>query len=229
MNSLRTLAALTVCLFTANTFAQDLKLPPKIEGHPGEFLKIPAETAGAVVRWRVLDPGLNLFPMELLRDTKTAVAVAIQPGKFRVLAWTSIKDVPTEAAECLVIVGNGPGPAPPPEPPAPPIDDFTRQLQAALAKEPQDRPQIAYLSKLCRTVASSAREPANADAKAIRDIFATHIRERIAPSLPQVRGIIVRYLDAKLPTTPVPLTDELRTTIAQTFEYVAASLERINP
>jgi hypothetical protein len=226
MPVLRAHLALALCLAGYPVVADDIKVPAKIEGKPGEFLKIPAETSGAVVRWRVIDPGLNLFPMELLRDTKTAVAVALLPGKFRVLAWTSIKDVPTDAVECLVVVTSGPppGPEPPPDPP----DPVVTELRAALAKEASDRPLLSELSKVCLNVSEAARDSEYGDVKAVRDLFATQVGARIAPKLPHVRGVLVRFLDSKLPTTAVPLTDELRTTISRAFDYLAASLERIN-
>jgi len=227
MARLCTLAALALCALANAALAQEIKVPAKIEGKSGEFLKIPAETSGAVVRWRVIDPGLNLFPMELLRDTKTAVAVALAPGKFRVLAWTSIKDVPTDAVECAVVVTSGPppGPEPPPEPP----DPFVAELRAALAKEASDRPLLAELSKVCLNVSAAARDSEYGDVKAVRDLFAAQVSARIAPKLPHVRGVLVRFLDTKLPTTAVPLTDELRGAISRAFDYLAASLERINP
>jgi len=174
MARLRALAALALSVAAHTAFAQDIKLPAKIEGKPGEFLKIPADTTGAIVRWRVIDPGLNLFPMELLRDTKTAVAVALAPGKFRVLAWTSIKDVPTDAVECVVVVSSGPPPEP--DPPAPPDPDpFVAELRAALTKELTDRPLLTELAKVCLNASATARDPEYGDVKAVRDLFASQV------------------------------------------------------
>jgi hypothetical protein len=176
------------------------------------------------VRWRAIDPGLNLFPVELLKDTRTAVVVAVQPGRFRLLAWSAVNGAPTDAAECVVVIS---GPIPPPTPPGP-ADPLEADLRAALAKEPDGHEKMAELAKACQTAATAARDPANGDVKAVRDIFAGQIRERIAPKLPFVRGVVVRFLDSKLPLTATPLTDELRGAIAHTFETIAATLERIS-
>jgi len=112
------------CLFLLSfflawpAFAGDIDLPSEVKGKPGTFIRVPATTKGAVVRWLAFDEGLNVFPVDLLKDTKTAVVVAAQPGKFRIGAWTAIDGVPTEAAVTTILVE---GPAPPPVPPTPPV------------------------------------------------------------------------------------------------------------
>lgn len=222
MRCLLAMAAISVCALPAA--AQDIQLPAEVKGNVGEFLKVPATTQGAVVRWRAIDPGLNLFPVELLKDTRTAVVVAVQPGRFRLLAWTALNGVPTEAAECVVVIA---GPAPPPIPPGP-ADPLEMDLRAALAKEADGHEKVAELAKACQTAATAARDPAHTDVKAVRDLFAAQVRERVAPKLPFIRGVVVRFLDSKLPLTATPLTDELRGAIAHTFETIASTLERIH-
>ena len=222
MRCLLAMAAIIVCALPAA--AQEIQLPAEVKGNVGEFLKVPATTQGAVVRWRAVDAGLNLFPVELLKDTRTAVVVAIVPGRYRLLAWSALNGVPTEAAECVVVVA---GPAPPPPNPPGPADPLEADLRAALAKEADGHEKVSELAKVCQSAATAARDPANSDVKAVRDLFAGQMRDRVAPKLPYVRGVVVRFLDSKLPLTAAPLTDELRGTIAHTFETIAASLERI--
>lgn len=96
-----------------------IKLPAEVKGEPGQFIRVAAETNGTEVRWLNLDTGLNLFPVDLLRDTKTAVVTAKAAGRYRLAAWTAKGDVPSEAAVCVVIIGS-PGPIPPGPDPTPP-------------------------------------------------------------------------------------------------------------
>lgn len=115
-------AFLVLLLLTSPAWSQPLTLPAEIKGLPGSFISVPAKTDGKTVRWVVLDNGLQLFPVELLRDSKTAVVTG-PTGTYRVLAYTSIKDVPSEPAICVVTIGtpNQPPPqSPPPPPQAPP-------------------------------------------------------------------------------------------------------------
>lgn len=95
-----------------------LSLPEKIEADPGQFIRVPATTNGRFVKWQAVDPGLNLFPVELLKDTRTAVVTAIVPGDYRLLAYTAIADVPSDAAQCVISI-RGPRPPPTPTPPGP--------------------------------------------------------------------------------------------------------------
>lgn len=97
-----------------------IKLPEKVVGNPGTFISVPATTTGKVVKWYPLDAGLNLFPTDLLKDTKTAVVVAPAAGTYRLLAWTADADgLPTDASLCTIVVGTGPPPPPPPPPNSP--------------------------------------------------------------------------------------------------------------
>ncbi len=106
------------------SFAQKVSLPQEVKGAVGAFIQIPAETSDPYVSWLSLDIGLNMFPVSLLKDTKTAVVTSTTPGRYRVAAVTAKGDKPSEFAYTLVIVGN-PTPVPPippgPDPPVPPI------------------------------------------------------------------------------------------------------------
>ena len=114
-----------------------VKLPAELKGEPGTFIRIPAETNGTAVRWYAVDAGLQIFPAELLRDTKTAVVVALTKGRYRVLAWTAVGGDPSEPAVCVVVIGDAPpvppGPTPPgPNPPGPtPPDPSPAPIPAA--------------------------------------------------------------------------------------------------
>lgn len=97
-----------------------LVLPPEVRGDVGAFVPIPAVTDGKTVTWKVIDPGLNMFPAELLKDTKTAVVSSAVAGRYRVIAVTAAGDEVSQFAETLVVIGNAAKPPPTDPPPQPP-------------------------------------------------------------------------------------------------------------
>lgn len=123
------LGAIAVLMLACLAFGQSVKLPAEIKGEPGEFIAVKADTLDKQVKWRAVDRGLNLIPVELLKDSKTCIASALRPGRYRLIAWSAKADVPSDLAECIVIIGEvppdpGPGPKPPDPPvPVPPDDD----------------------------------------------------------------------------------------------------------
>lgn len=98
--------AACVCLAASVLHAADLTLPATVEGEVGAFISVPSETEGTVVQWVVIDPGINLFPSTLLKDTKTAVVTSPRKGRYRLLAYTAIEGVPSEPAITTVVVGG---------------------------------------------------------------------------------------------------------------------------
>lgn len=106
-----------ITLILAAMLAQQITLPHQIIGMPGAFISIPSTTDCKQVQWVVLDKGLNLFPVELLKDSKTCVVTTTVEGKYRVLAYTAAGDNPSKPAITLVIIGNPPAPEPEPDNP----------------------------------------------------------------------------------------------------------------
>lgn len=106
-----------ITLILAAMLAQQITLPPQIIGMPGAFISIPSTTDCKQVQWVVLDKGLNLFPVELLKDSKTCVVTTMVEGRYRVLAYTAAGDNPSKPAITLVIIGSPPNPEPEPENP----------------------------------------------------------------------------------------------------------------
>ncbi len=120
---------LAVCWLMVGAFAfgQSVKLPAEVRGEPGEFIPIKSDSSDKQVKWKSIDKGLNLIPVEMLKDSKTAIVSALKPGRYRLIAWSAKADVPSDLAECIVVIGDvppvPPGPVPPdPKPPVPPDD-----------------------------------------------------------------------------------------------------------
>ena len=84
----------------------DILLPDTIKAQVGAFVPITAQTKGDVVKFVALDPGLSVFPANLLSDKKTTVVVATKNGSYRILAYTSINNIPTDPAFTTVIIGD---------------------------------------------------------------------------------------------------------------------------
>ncbi len=166
-------------LLAACTIAQPadpLRLPKEIKGLPGKFISIKAETMGKQVRWRAVDPGLEILDdLPSLKEGKEIRCIACKPGRYRVEAYTSINDEPTPIVVCTVVVGNPPGPSPPPNPnppspnppnptpPNPPIDRMVAKFSAALATDggttPVNRAQLIALIGLYEAAADHAAKP----------------------------------------------------------------------
>lgn len=109
-------------LLVADVGDSMIRTPAEVKGDVGDFIKVEATTNCKAVKWYAMDGGLAIFPMDLLKDTRTAVVVGKQPGRYRLLAYTAAGDTPSDPAIVLVIVGNAPPPVPPepgPQPPGP--------------------------------------------------------------------------------------------------------------
>ena len=116
---MRTLLCALVLATIAPAAPPGLDLPKEVRGDPSAFVRVPAKTDGRHVRWLALDPGLNLFPVELLKDSKTAVVTAARAGRYRLLAVTAAGDEPSEPVVCTVVIGEAPTPPTPPGPTPP--------------------------------------------------------------------------------------------------------------
>lgn len=92
-----------------------LTLPEVVTGKAGAFIKVSATTNGKEVRWQALDDGLNVFPGEMLKDSKSTVVTG-EAGDHRLMAYTALADVPSDPAVCIVRILGPPKPEPKPDP-----------------------------------------------------------------------------------------------------------------
>jgi hypothetical protein len=92
-----------------------LTLPEVVTGKAGAFIKVSATTNGREVRWQALDDGLNVFPGEMLKDSKSTVVTG-EAGDHRLMAYTALADVPSDPAVCIVRITGPPKPEPKPDP-----------------------------------------------------------------------------------------------------------------
>jgi len=116
---------LSLCFLLAlssPSWGQKLTLPATVKGDPGQFIQVPSDTDCTTIKWFCIDPNLNLFPVDLLKNTKTAIVTGNTPGAYRLMAIGAKADVPTDPAICVVTINGPPVPIVPvnPTPPVPP-------------------------------------------------------------------------------------------------------------
>lgn len=122
---MRNYGAILLLLAAAPLYAAPptLTLPPEVTGDVAAFVVVKAKTDGKVVKFVALDPGLNVFPAELLSDPTATVVTSARAGRFRLLAYTGTADGPSEPAVCAVVIGGSTVPPPLPPPDKPPPDN----------------------------------------------------------------------------------------------------------
>lgn len=118
------LPSLYLLLLAADPAPPPIRLPAELSGKPGRLVRLEADTPGVVVRWLVVGDA-DLVP---LPGTKSCVICGPAAGRLLVFAWTAAGDVPSEAARCVLTLGE-------PTPPAP-VDVLAADLKAAFAADP---------------------------------------------------------------------------------------------
>ena len=189
------------------------------------------------VAWIAMDDGLQLIPSNLLKDDKTAVGVALQPGTFRVRAIAA-KVVAGKAAmsapvECSITVGGVP--PPPPGPPVPPpspspltqafTDAYTAEADAGKAQK------LADLATLYGTAVNSYKASGKilnlsqfqSAIHAASDVIAG------VGGMPQVRKAVATYVAPRFPAYDIAITPQMWTDLATAYGDVATALKGVKP
>jgi hypothetical protein len=159
--------------------APKLVLPVTATGDVGAFIAVTAETNGTQVRWVSMTPGLNVFPAELLRDSRSTVVTASREGDYTLLAYTALGNVPSQPSVMHVIVGQPvppePGPGPGPTPPPSPLPDGKYKFA-----------KLAYDQATKIPAASRAKAgPLAENYQALADSFRAAIAAGATPSIPE--------------------------------------------
>lgn len=208
------LAMILAFLLASPAWAQKLSLPAEVKGAVGAFVQVPADTDCPEVRWYPVDAGLNLFPVHLLRDTRTAVVTSPHSGRYRLLAYTATKDGKlSEPVVCLVVIGDAPPPGPGPTPPTPPgpVDPLAKALLAEYESDADPR-KAEYrdaLAGIYRDVAEVVKDLKTLDA--VQSYLRAKVKAKLSPGkLSGVREVIAKELRAKLGTDPAAPFDPAR-------------------
>ena len=202
-------------LLSFQSFAElpGVLLPAEVNAAPGRLVQLKAETNGTLVKWALTSDDADLVPFP---DGKLAVFAAAKPGRYLVLAWTASGNEPSDAARCVVVVGD-----------AKPVDAFATEMQKLFdADVSPDKPQrVRQLAEVYRSAKGFAEKPEvrtvgqlaerlKATASALPpDVLMplrTRIAEEIARTLP---ADAAKVLDAKERRTAVQLFGRIATTL----------------
>ena len=192
-----------------------LVVPAEVRGEVAEFVTVIATTEGKVVRYVALDAGLQVFPSSLLANQRATVVTSAKPGRYRLLAYTSVADVPTEPVITTVIIGSSTPPVPPP------IDTLADALGGIYGGS-QERDKAATLARLLtlyRAAPATIRSPtittteqlyaamvAARKTAGIADAALSPVRERIAVEWTAVMGADDRALTPELRDAAITLS-----------------------
>jgi hypothetical protein len=192
-----------------------LVVPAEVRGEVAEFVTVIASTEGKVVRYVALDQGLQVFPSSLLANQRATVVTSAKPGRYRLLAYTSVADVPTEPVITTVIIGSSTPPVPPP------IDTLADALGGIYGGS-QERDKAATLARLLtlyRAAPATIRSPTITTTEqlysamvaarknaGIADAALSPVRERIAVEWTAVMGADDRALTPELRDAAITLS-----------------------
>jgi hypothetical protein len=192
-----------------------LVVPAEVRGEVAEFVTVIGTTEGKVVRYIALDAGLQVFPSSLLANQRATVVTSAKPGKYRLLAYTSVADIPTEPVITTVIIGGSTPPVPPP------IDTLADALGGIYGGS-QERDKAATLARLLtlyRSAPATIRSPTITTTEqlyaamvvarknaGIADAALSPVRERIATEWASVMGSDDRALTPELRDAAITLS-----------------------
>ena len=195
-----------------------LVVPAEVRGEVAEFVTVIASTEGKVVRYVALDQGLQVFPSSLLANQRATVVTSAKPGKYRLLAYTSVADIPTEPVITTVIIGGSTPPVPPP------IDTLAEALGGIYggSQEKDKAATLARLITLYRAAPATIRSPTITTTEqlysalvmarktaGIADTALSPIRERIAVEWTAVMGADDRTLTPELRDAATTLSSRI--------------------
>ncbi len=200
-----------------------IRLPAEVSARPGRLVRLEADTPAPIVRWLVVGDA-DLVP---LPGSKAAVLASPTAGRLLVIAWTASGDVPSEAARCVVVVGDPAPPAPPPAPP--PADPLAADLRAAFAADPSPQRagharQLAAAYRQAGTASGSARTAAE-----LYEVLKQHVTAGLpADALTGVRKRVAAEIGKTVPAdADAPLDAATRAAVGKLFARLATLLEEL--
>lgn len=210
--------SLLLCIILSVQGQTDILLPDTVKADVGAFIPITAQTKGEIVRFVALDPGLNVFPANLLADKKSTVVTASKAGRFRVLAYTSINNIATAPAFTTVIVGNSPEPGPDDKPDDKPDnrpdntkDQFAESIRGMFGGL-QEADKADSAKKLAHVYELAVLECDNQQYKTLGQLYSTvrslSFQNIKADKINPIREAIANELDSILGTDPNAVFDE---------------------
>jgi len=232
---MRTLILSGLLVLAGLGHSADIEIPKEVKAKVGEFVQI-RSTAVGEVEWYVLDSGIQFLPFDLLKDRKTAILFTLNPGVYRVLAWSAKDNNPTPAALCIVTI-EGLQPTPPslPAPPAPPAPPEPSALEKRLKPffdhdpDPKRKDQIQTLASFFDELHKLS---GSTDVKTIGELFqkGSELSDKMIGNewLVLLRREINLYLDESLPRIAAQELDlKTRQLCIGIFDDLSVTLKKI--
>jgi hypothetical protein len=201
-------------LILTQTAEPMIALPVEVTAAPGRLVKLKAETAGTFVKWALASDDADLVPFP---DGKLAVFAAAKPGRYLVLAWTAIDGIPSDAARCVVVVGE-----------AKPEEGFAEEVRKLLDADvsPEKAKHVRLLAEAYRNAAVAAEKPEVRTLGQLAERLKSLGFALPADALVPLRKRIAVEVQRTLPADGTRLLDAKdRRTAAQLFDRIATILE----
>lgn len=217
---MKTLIALLLTC-TVAFCADPPKLPKEpVYGFEGQFISVDAEAIGPV-KWYPLDPGLSIVPSDELRNQKRLLATG-KAGTYRVIAWTSDKDGPSDPTEVTIVIK-------PRDNPPTPSDPLTRTLGEALGRE-SNKSTFKALVPMYADAAAKLR--GNSAPETSLDLFNMVVELRrnseVKDTMPEVRKVVNAMVGNLLGTdTARVLKPSDLESVASLFEQVSRTIAKM--
>jgi hypothetical protein len=223
-----------------------VKLPASVSLDPTKhvMVKLVADTNCKTLKWSLAsDVG------DLIVADSGAWAIFALPGvsaitkdtptKYLILCWGASGDVPTDAAQCWVVL-SGPAPPvpPPPAPPAPvpppapaePTDEWYPPLKTVFLTEPAtDKTKVATVAAVWRQAAAAVQTDTSPTLIAfLNTVIAPAMTSAVGSSLTPTRKQVAALLDKALPVSSGAALDvTTRPQCAAAFTRIAVCLEAL--
>ncbi|MCX7666432.1 MAG: hypothetical protein N2112_12905 [Gemmataceae bacterium] len=214
-------------------------VPSEVKGSVGEFITVKADCKNPV-QWYAVSSGLKLFPVELLKDTKTAVVTANKAGRYELLCWTAEGNEPSKATKTVTIVvdDNGPTPPVPPTPPTPPVppdstfyNDLKRLYDADKSEDKQTT--LSKLTGFYKALLSYIDKPNSVTVGDFRNDWQAAMSEVLgdipADVLADCRRLIGQRIGAALGVDPeAKLDPTIRPKAKSALTEITTALDKLN-
>jgi hypothetical protein len=204
-----------------------LTVPPEIKGPVSGFIPVTAVTEGKAVKYVPLDAGLQVFPPGLLVNPKSTVVVAGKSGRYRLLCYSSVGDIPTDPVITTIVVGDQ-SPVPPPTPPDNELTEALSGIYGGLQDPAKAQKLLQYIDcyrrcvPVVRDTTLTTTEKlyqvllAQRKASGLGDNDLLPLRQRIGTEWTRVLG-----------TTDVPVTSQHRSDCAVLIQQIITALESL--
>jgi hypothetical protein len=204
-----------------------LTVSPEIKGPVSGFIPVTAVTEGKAVKYVPLDAGLQVFPPGLLVNPKSTVVVAAKSGRYRLLCYSSVGDIPTDPVITTIVVGDQ-SPVPPPTPPDNELTESLSGIYGGLQDPAKAQKLLQYIDcyrrcvPVVRDTTLTTTEKlyqvllAQRKASGLQDNDLLPLRQRIGTEWTRLLG-----------TNDVPVTAQHRSDCAALIQNIITALESL--